>query len=186
MVDLLGGIDLEITDEEMEYINGYCVENEQVTGVSYTPLYSSGYVHLDGIQALAYCRIRYTEGWDYKRTERQRTVLSLIYRKAREQGVTSLINIVNSMLPSISTSMDAPELISLATALGSYQIGEQAGFPFEQYPANLPDAGDVVVPVNLANNVTALHEFLYDEAAYEPSQAVQEISQTIIDRTGIA
>lgn len=185
IVDMLGGIDLEITDEERELINGYCVENEQVTGASYTPLESAGYVHLTGTQALAYCRIRYTEGWDFKRTERQRTVLSLAYQKAAAQGRTTLLSMVNAMLPEISTSMGSTELLALAGGITGYTMGEQTGFPFNQTPADLSDAGDCVVPVNLADNVRALHEFLYGPTDYTPSQTVQEISDTISANTGI-
>ena len=184
VIDLLGGIDLEITDEEMNYINGYCVENQQVTGVSYTPLSSSGYVHLEGIQALAYCRIRYTEGWDFKRTERQRTVLTLVYQKAIRQGPAALLSIANTMLPEISTSMSSVELISLATGIGSYKIGEQTGFPFNQVSANV-DAGDCVIPVTLSDNVSQLHSFLFGDASYVPSETVQDISAQISARTGI-
>lgn len=186
VIDLLGGIDLEITEEEMNYINGYCVENQQVTGVSYTPLTHAGYVHLDGIQALAYCRIRYTEGWDFKRTERQRTVLTLVYQKALQQGPAALLSIANTMLPEISTSMSSMELIGLVTGISSYKVGDQTGFPFDQVPANLADAGDCVVPVNLTANVSQLHNFLYGDPAYVPSETVQGISAEITARTGIA
>ena len=184
VIDLLGGIDLEITDEEMNYINGYCVENQEVTGVSYTPLSTSGYVHLDGIQALAYCRIRYTEGWDFKRTERQRTVLTLVYQKAVHQGPAALLSIANAMLPQIATSMDNMEIIGLVTGIGSYRIGEQSGFPIDQTPANV-DAGDCVVPINLASNVSKLHAFLFDDPSYVASDTVQAISNEISARTGI-
>lgn len=184
IVDALGGIDLEITPEEMEYINGYCVENSQVTGVSYTELTQSGQVHLDGIQALAYCRIRYTEGWDFKRTERQRTVISLCYQKARSQGIPALVSVVTKILPKIATSMGTTELIRLVSAVASYNIGQETGFPFDQTPS-VVDGSDVVVPVNLAANVTQLHSFLFGEEGYAPSQTVQEISNTIAEKTGI-
>ena len=183
-IDLVGGIDLEITEEERNYINGYCVETSQVTGVPYEDLYESGYVHLNGIQAMAYCRIRYTEGWDFKRTERQRTVLTLAYQKAMQKGPAAILSIVNTMLPSISTSMSNVEILELAAGIGSYKIGSQTGFPFNQASANL-SAGDCVVPVNLASNVTQLHEFLYDETGYVPSETVQAISSEIANATGI-
>ena len=184
-LDLLGGIDLEITEEEMDYINGYCVENKEVTGVDYTPLTEYGYVHLDGIQALAYCRIRYTDGWDYKRTERQRTVITLAYQKAMEQGVSTLLSIANTMLPEISTSMSNVEILSLVSSASSYSFGSQTGFPFEKTTMTLSDAGDCVIPVNLARNVSELHEFLYDVTDYVPSDTVQEISNTIMNVTGV-
>ncbi|MBQ6322582.1 MAG: LCP family protein [Lachnospiraceae bacterium] len=185
VVDMLDGVDLEITDEEMELINGYCVENELVTGASYTPLTTSGYVHLTGTQALAYCRIRYTEGWDFKRTERQRTVLGLVYQKARQKGSSALVSIADAMLPEISTSMSATEILTLVKNITSFQIGEQTGFPFDQTPADLSDAGDCVVPVNLAANVIQLHQFLYGAVDYTPSATVQEISNQISSNTGI-
>ena len=184
IVDLLGGIDLEITDEEMEYINGYCVENNLVTGVSYTPLTYSGYVHLDGIQALAYCRIRYTEGWDYKRTQRQRTVISLCYQKAKEQGLTALLSMINTLLPEIATNMSLPELLSLAKSIFGYQLSEETGFPFNQVAMDV-DGSDVVVSQNLAQDVSQLHSFLFGAEGYTPSPAVQEISSYISSKTGL-
>ena len=185
VVDMLGGVDLEITDEEMELINGYCVENYQVTGAEYTPLTQSGYVHLTGTQALAYCRIRYTEGWDYKRTERQRTVLSLMYNKAKEQGTGSLISVANTMMPYISTSMSTTELIGYVSKLGGYYLADQTGFPFDKEARDVSGAGDCVVPVNLAGNVSQLYSFLYGDQNYTPSQAVQQISAQITSATGV-
>ncbi len=183
-IDLLGGIDLEVTDEEVRYINGYCVENEQVTGASYTPLTNSGYVHLSGTQALAYCRIRYTEGWDFKRTERQRTVLTLVFQKAVEKGPAVMASIINTMLPSVSTSMNSVEILALAAGLGGYKLADQCGFPFDKTSADLV-AGDCVVPVNLASNVTQLHAFLFGDTDYVPSETVQAISDQISNDTGV-
>lgn len=184
-VDLIGGIDLEITEEELQWLNGYQVENEAVTGAPIEQLTSAGYQHLNGNQTLAYCRIRYTEGYDFKRTERQRTVLTKIFEKAKSQGITTLLSLVDTMLPSISTSLSNAELVSLATGISSYTLGENTGFPFNQMPADLSSAGDCVVPVNLADNVSRLHAFLFDVEGYVPSDTVQEISDTIIYNTGI-
>ncbi len=184
VADLLGGIDLEITEEEMGYINGYCVETSQVTGVPYTPLETYGPVHLDGVQTMAYCRIRYTEGWDFKRTERQRLVLSLLAQKAKSADPIKLLQIVNTMLPRISTSLGTTELVTLLPKILSYSIAGETGFPFENVPADV-NGSDVVVPQNLAANVTQLHEFLYGESGYTPSAAVQDISYTITQNTGI-
>lgn len=184
VVDLLGGIDLDLTEEEVYWLNGYLVETSQVTGVDYTTIGSAGTHHVTGIQAMAYCRIRYTEGWDFKRTERQRIVLNKIFDAAKSQGVTGLISIINAMLPNVSTSLSNTELIALAADIGKYNIVESSGFPYNQMSANI-SAGDCVVPVNLANNVSQLHEALFGEVGYTPSSTVQEISNTIINNTGI-
>lgn len=183
-VDLIGGIDMDITEEELKWLNGYCVENSAVTGVSYTPLASAGYQHLDGIQTLAYCRIRYTSGYDMKRTERQRDVLMKIFDKAKSQGVTKLVSLVDTMLPYISTSLSTTDLIGLASGIGSFSIGENTGFPFDQVPADV-SGSDCLVPVNLAQNVSKLHSFLFGTEGYTPSETVQSISNEIINYTGI-
>ncbi len=183
-VDLLGGIELDITEEERQWLNGYLVETSQVTGVPYTEVEYAGTQQVTGIQAMAYCRIRYTEGWDFKRTERQRTVLEKLFEKAKAKGVTGLIPLVGTMMNYVSTSMSNTELLSLAAQIGRYNIQETTGFPFNQQAANIA-AGDCVVPVNLAANVSQLHAYLFGDEGYTPSQTVQEISDKIISDTGI-
>ena len=183
-VDLLGGIDIELTDEEVKWLNAYLIETSQVTGVSYENVQSSGMQHLSGIQAMAYCRIRYTEGWDYKRTERQRLVLEKIFEGAKSQGVTTLASMVGTMMPYIKTSLSNTEIIALAADIGKYTIADTQGFPYDKVAADV-DAGDCVVPVNLAANVKQLHEYLFGETDYTVSDTVQQISNQIINNTGI-
>ena len=183
-VDLLGGIDIELTDEEVKWLNAYLVETSQVTGVSYENVQSSGIQHLSGIQAMAYCRIRYTEGWDYKRTERQRLVLEKIFEGAKSQGVTTLASMIGTMMPYIKTSLSNTEIIALAADIGKYTIADTQGFPYDQVAADV-DAGDCVVPVNLAANVKQLHEYLFGDTDYTVSDTVQQISNQIINNTGI-
>lgn len=183
-VDLIGGVDVEVTEEELPYINGYQEENAQVTGAEITPVESAGYQHLNGIQALAYCRIRYTAGSDYRRTERQRAVLSQIFEQARSQGAVKMAQIVDTMLPYIATSFSSADLLSLATSISGYSLLDSVGFPFDLQAANIA-AGDCVVPVNLAQNVSKLHAYLYQKNDYTPSETVQQISDEIMNTTGI-
>ena len=183
-VDLIGGVDVDVTEDELPYINGYQTENAEVTGAQITPVESAGYQHLNGIQALAYCRIRYTEGSDYRRTERQRAVLSQIFEQAKSQGPVKMAQIIDSMLPYIATSFSSGDLLSLASAITGSSLLDSVGFPFELLAANIP-AGDCVVPVNLAQNVSELHAYLYQQTGYTPSQTVQDISNEIANSTGI-
>ena len=183
-VDLIGGVDVDVTEEELPYINGYQTENAEVTGAQITPVESAGYQHLNGIQALAYCRIRYTAGSDYRRTERQRTVLSQIFEQAKRQGPVRMAQIVDAMLPYIATSFSSTDLLSLATTLSGGTLLDSVGFPFELQAANIA-AGDCVVPVNLAQNVSELHAYLYQQNGYTPTQTVQDISAEIANTTGI-
>lgn len=183
-VDLIGGVDINVTEDELPYINGYQTENAQVTGAQITPVTSAGYQHLNGIQALAYCRIRYTSGDDYKRTERQRNVLTQIFEIAKKEGTTKMLQVADAMLPYISTSFSNTEIMGLVSEMSGLTLGDSTGFPFEQQPADTP-AGDCVVPVNLTANVKELHAFLFGQNDYTPTSTVQSISQQIVTNTGI-
>ena len=76
IIDELGGIELNIDADELEYINGYIAHLNNINGTSEPAIESTGIQHVSGTQALAFCRIRYTSGGDYKRTERHREVLN--------------------------------------------------------------------------------------------------------------
>ena len=184
-VDLLGGIDIDVDEAEIDHLNNYMVETSKVTGVSSKPLTHTGLQTLDGVQATSYCRIRYTTGDDYKRTERQRTVLNKILEKVKTMPVTTLVGIVNDMFDHISTSLTLPEIIDLAKDVAAYNLVDTTGFPFNSTPMTLPTGGDCVVPVNLANNVLQLHQWMYGSDSYDAvSSTVQEISDHIINETG--
>ncbi|NLZ81726.1 MAG: LCP family protein [Clostridiales bacterium] len=184
-IDLLGGIDLEITEIEREYINGYMTETSKITGKKITPLNKSGMVHLDGLQATAYCRIRQTKGDDYRRTERQRLVISLIAEKSKKADIFTLNKIIDEVFPNISTSLDMAELFDLAKDVAKYELTETAGFPFEKQGKDLGKKGSCVIPVDLEKNVIALHKFLFATEAYTASSTVITISDTIKTETGI-
>jgi hypothetical protein len=107
-----------------------------------------------------------------------------VFARAKSQGPVKLAQLVDAMLPDISTSFTSPQLLGLATSLQDCSISETTGFPFDLQAANI-SAGDCVVPVNLSRNVSQLHAFLYGEQGYEPSQTVQQISDQIAAATGI-
>ena len=183
-VDALGGIRMEITSDEVKYINNYIDENNRVTGHNSSHITTAGTYNLDGVQALAYSRIRYTAGGDYKRTERMRDVLEAMLNKAKTLSVSELIKFVNIMLPKISTNISSNDIIGLAPALLNLNISESNGWPEETQGATI---GGVYygVPVTLSENVTKLHEELFDQQGYTPSETVQNISEQIVTRTGI-
>lgn len=85
VIDALGGLDITLTDAEVVHMNNYCVETSKVTGADYTKIEPevAGTYHLNGVQAVSYSRIRYTEGGGFERTSRQRHVLELIAEKAQ-------------------------------------------------------------------------------------------------------
>ncbi len=180
-IDALGGIEIDVQPEEIEHLNNYQIGTQEVTGGEIIPVTQSGLQTLNGLQATSYCRIRYTAGDDFKRTERQRTVLKEVANKAKQSDIGTLNNIIDDVFPMISTSFSTSEMLGYAADFMKYNIADTAGFPFERGTGKMGKAGSSVVPKDLAANVTQLHQLLFGEeaAAYAPSATVQEISSKI-------
>ena len=153
--------------------------------MDYENLTQPGLQTVNGIQALAYCRIRYGGGDDYKRTERQRLVIAKIIEKVKNTDPFTLNGIVDDVIDEIKTSLSSTEIIGLATSAASYNFVDTTGFPFEQTAMTIPSRNDCVVPNNLANNVSQLHQWMFGTEDYTPSDTVQEISNRIINETGV-
>ena len=188
-VELLGGIDEELSEEEIIHLNNYCKETAEVTGMDYEPLEEvAGVHHLNGVQTVAYARIRYTVGDDFRRAARQREVIYKIVEKAKNADVGTLTKILDEVFPSIKTNMSKADILSMGLSMLSYDIADQAGFPHDhvygENVKNAMDGLDCVVPVTLESNVVWLHEFLYPEDAYEPSENVKAYSNRIIETSG--
>ncbi len=181
-INILGGIDLEITDAEFKYINAYITETVNSTGVGSVQLDHAGMNHLDGVQAVAYARLRLMDT-DFNRTARQRKVVKLAFEKAKAADFLTLNNILVTVMPQISTSVTVDDMLPFARNIHHFYIGETAGFPFEREMADVGKL-DCVIPVTLESNARALHAFLYPDKAYEPSAMLKEISDRIINDTG--
>lgn len=185
MIDAVDGIDVEVTEEEIPYLNNYACEIIENTGVDTWGITEPGYQHLTGVQATAYARIRATKGDDYRRTERQRLVLTKIAEKAQAVSLSSLNMMIDRVLPKVRTNFTLPEILAYAKDVKKYTIGETLGFPFDLDTMYYGEAGDSVVPNNLEDNVKQLHEFLFGEDGYSPSSTVSEISDELVFVTGI-
>lgn len=180
-INILGGVDIEITKDELRYINGYITETVNSTGIGSYQIHETGLQHLDGIQAVAYSRIRYTAGNDYKRTERQRTVLAAVLEKAKHSDWATLNNIIVTVFPMTSSSIDTNDVIAAAMNISNYKLIKTGGFPFDVIEKSV-DKQDYVFPDTLETNVTKLHEFLYGTDSYTPSDKVSSISKKIDDK----
>ncbi len=184
-IDILGGVEIEIESEsERKYLNDYILATDEILGTSSPTIQTTGVHLLDGTQAVAYSRIRYTAGGDYKRAQRQRTVLSKMMQKAKEADFSQLIALIEAVFPQISTDMSQLELLSMANSMMGYDFSDSRGFPFERLDMTLGSAGSIVVPCDLETNVIELHEYLFGTVDYQPSAQVLEASQNIIQRTG--
>lgn len=201
VIDAVGGVEIDVKEAEIVHLNSYQKsmvghvvgknaagedEFDAVPYVEYTPVEHAGLQKLNGLQATAYCRIRYV-GNDFERTARQRTVLTLVAKKAMTLNPATLDKIANAALSKVKTSLDTQEILSLLSGIASYQIGEQSGFPFEgSVKTGRVGKASVVIPVDLNYNVKLLHAFLFGNENYEPSETVKKCSQKIASDTGVS
>lgn len=185
-VDALGGVELDITADELKWINSYIDTTAEVTGEKAKHIATTGKQLCDGTQATAYSRIRYTTGDDYKRAERQRIVIEQMFAKAKSSSIGTLNKMVDSLFKEISTSLNQKEILALASSAFDYKMAETAGFPFEKNSKNLGGSkGSCVIPCDLESNLSELHKYLYNDDNYTPSATVQEINDKIINDTGL-
>lgn len=188
VIDTLGGIEMDMTQEEATYCNGYASETARVCGKEMVEIKNeAGTQLLDGVHAVGYARIRYTAGNDFKRTERQRVVLQKVAEKAKKADLLTLNKMIDDVFPMVSTSLTVKDMMGFAAHILEYKFVETSGFP---YAVTTDDSvkkhsGSYVVPIDLAANVTQLHERLFKETDYAPSEKVQEISNDIIYLTDV-
>ena len=184
-VEAIGGIEMEITETEISHLNNYQLSMAKEMGVDYIPVEHSGMQLLNGMQATAYCRIRYGGGDDFRRAERQRNVLYAMMNKAKTASVGELTEMVNAILPEVQTSLDLKDVLSVLGSAAGYDVVASDGFPFadSRTGARMGSKGDCIIPDDLEENVIALHSLLYPEQDYEPSRQVVNISAEIEELT---
>ncbi|MEG2296123.1 MAG: LCP family protein [Clostridium sp.] len=184
-INILDGIDVTLSKAEFYYINAFVTETVKATGVPSQPVKHAGLVHLDGVQAVAYGRLRLMDT-DYARTERQRKVISLAFDKAKKADWATLNNIIQTIFPQVATSVELPDVLRMGRDIGKLHLGESSGFPEARGDANMGSKGACVIPQTLENNVKDLHKFLFGDSDYTPTDTVRTISKKIISDTGLA
>ena len=167
IIDDIGGISMNITSEEVSHIPG---------------ITKAGTYTLTGEQALAYARIRYASGGDYKRTERMRDVLTAVVNKVKTFNVSQLNKFIDDVLPKVYTNITASDIFSMIPSATSIKITDSIGWPYETKGITLDRWYGV--PVTLESNVTRLHKEVFGESDYVPSETVKQISNEIIEKTG--
>lgn len=182
-IDALGGIYLDVDEEELKHINSYQKTMAEDLKVSWEPVTETGYQLLNGLQATAYCRIRYRSGNDFARASSQREVIQAIADTAKQADLTTLTKVANEVSDYVYTSFSLDEIIALLGEISKYSIVEEGGFPESTMRGSgtLGSKGSCVYPVDLEDNVIWLHEFLFGDTDYVPSEEVKECSNVIHD-----
>lgn len=180
-IDALGGIPVNVQENEVFHLNNYQMAMAEQLGCEYVPVIYPGLQILNGLQATAYCRIRYTQGDDFRRAERQRYVVSAMLERAGKSSVSSLTDAVSKVLPNISTSLSVGDIVNMLSVAGDYSVTVSDGFPFEgkRNGGTIGSKGSCVVPYDLEANVNYLHKKLYGEENYVLSPDIKKYSDRI-------
>ena len=181
-VNALNGVEIDKTSEELKYINDYIDATSQSSGIKSSHLSKAGRQTVDGVQAVAYSRIRYTAGGDYKRTERMRTVVTAMAKKAKTLSIGQLNKLADEILPRVSKNIENNDIIALIPSALSFDIIESLGWPYNV--KGITTTAWYGVPVTLESNVIRLHKELFGQEDYKVSETVKEMNDAIIKKTG--
>ena len=188
VIDLLGGVDIDVSKAAFYYMNAYIHETCLKSGISAqnpAAMYikQAGPQHLNGVQAVAYARLRYMDS-DFERTKRQREVISQCLDLAKKTDLATLTKIIDTVLPQVAFNIDTADIIELAKGISRYNIRESVGFPKDLKDQMMGKKGACVIPATLESNVVWLHSILFADENYTVSDAVKHYSQKISDDSG--
>ena len=188
VIDLLGGVDIDVSKAAFYYMNAYIHETCLKSGISAqnpAAMYikQAGPQHLNGVQAVAYARLRYMDS-DFERTKRQREVISQCLDLAKKTDLATLTKIIDTVLPQVAFNIDTADIIELAKGISRYNIRESVGFPKDLKDQMMGKKGACVIPATLESNVVWLHSILFADENYTVSDAVKRYSQKISDDSG--
>ena len=186
-IDLLGGIDIEITNTELKDLNPYIWDTGLNLGMTKEEVFqhlliSAGEKHLDGLQATAYSRLRRSDN-DLKRTDRQRKVIEQCIQKAKQMDLDTVRKIINQVLPLMAHSFDTIELFEYVGSIKSVKLTAMTGFPetANLIMQDMGKHGNCIVPNTLTTTVKKMHKLLYNEDDYEPTNTVKAYSNRITE-----
>lgn len=161
IIDILGGVDIEMSEAEVNVANGYITDmcNQQNKAAEDYTISGSGMMHLNGMQAVAYSRIRYVGNADYERTERQREVLTTLMSGISELSLGELNDLINEILPLVTHNVDQTTMLGLLSqvqALMSYEVVTDR----VPYDGMYTSRNELLIP-DMEDTVARLQETIY-------------------------
>lgn len=165
LVDAAGGIDMNITEEEILPVNNCIAEIEQLEKKELVWIKKSGFQHLNGAQAVAYSRVRYIGRGDFDRTERQRKVLEALASKVRHLGTTNSLLLLGKVLPYIETSMSRQQILDMVQKYFKLQPMEleENRFPVDGTFQSGNYNGIYYIKADRSKLIQQLHGYLYED-----------------------
>lgn len=164
IIDYMGGVDLKISDAEMKVANGYIKEMSGILKIKPDYFTKSGTQHLNGIKAVAYSRIRYVGNGDYGRTDRQREVLNLLFKKISQKSLLELPEIADNILSNIETSLSKNEILDIAVYVLTNGVKTTSQFRLPTTEKSIYVNKTYFVAIDRANDTKKLHDFIFEGA----------------------
>ena len=202
VIDKLGGVTINIEKDKLdkkyrtstmknvpEVMNRYIDETNRIYGDKVAHIKKTGKQKLNGSQAVAYARVRYTNGWDMRRSVRQRTVLSAMTKKYKKASAKKKAAVLKTVLENVDTNIKISESKKVFKKAGKYKFGSMKGFPY--YKAfysmktkkEIGGISSVTVPADLTTNVIKLHKSFYGQKKYKVSKTVKSYSKKMVKKT---
>ena len=179
VVDRVGGVEVELTDRELEFLNQMVGPDNQVPGI--------GTQLLNGKQAVMYSRMRkdVDKLSDFRRNERLKIVMTEAMKKAQALEGEELITFAEATLDEIETNMRPDQILEMAQEADTYNIVQSdETFPFNFKGWTTDETGRVFVPITLESNIEKLYENYFGIYDYQPSETVKALNDNIIELTG--
>ncbi|ETI90260.1 MAG: Transcriptional regulator, LytR family [Clostridium butyricum DORA_1] len=164
IIDKIGGITIDIKEDELKYINNYINDLNAHNNTSSSDITQTGPQIVDGTQALAYARIRYTDGGDFERSHRQRIVVDEVFKKLKELPILKYPDALDSLLPLVDTNLSSSEILSLCldlTSFDNFNIIEER-FPKDEDAEGKSINGIYYYVFDEDATITKIHDFIYD------------------------
>ncbi|APH18250.1 LCP family protein [Clostridium botulinum] len=165
IIDTVGGVEIPVRSDEIKYINSYMQGTAKVENKAVQEVQNPGLQNLNGMQAVAYARIRYTSGGDYERTERQRTILTAVMNKIKKLGPTEFPKVVSVLLPNVESSLSSTEIIKMGTSVFALGIDnvEQQRFPLDNYCEGKLIDGIYYLLFNKEKTIDQMYKYIFED-----------------------
>ena len=182
-VDGLGGLELTIHDYEIKEMNKYIKDTNKSLNGDRTPIKKAGKQRLNGVQVVTYCRIRKVGDGDSERASRIRNTIKATITQGRKAGLKKLNAACDNAFSQITTNLSTNDLIHLLWDNKSVNFKDSVGWPYTWDGAQLNGIW-YDVPITLESNVVDLHEDIFGQKGYEPTERVKEISESVSAESG--
>lgn len=166
IINIIGGVDMEITASEAEVMNGYILDMcnlMNVDGYAHQVPVGGGYIHCDGVQAVAYARNRYVGNSDYQRTERQRYLIQQLMGEVKRMSVAQMTDKMQSILGHVTMNIPESEIWSMIPELPEmleYKF-ETDRIPYDNMYDVIDVKGQGMLVPDWEPTIDKLHDFIY-------------------------